>query len=116
MSEFGDSSYQDNTGRRTMTSEQHSSSDIDICRALLNLCIVEDPIWEKISHKLEEPIRSAHVDECVCCQVKHMMEESMYALRKEMRDIHTLINNDFKVLTAIVEDIAKVFLQDTNEE
>ncbi|GJT96667.1 hypothetical protein Tco_1092185 [Tanacetum coccineum] len=124
MSEFGDSSYYDNTERRTMTSEeepsypweQHSSSDIEICRAFLKLCIVEDPIWEKISRKLEEPICSAHVDECVCCQVQHMMEESMYALRKEMREIHTLINNDFKVLIAVVEDIDKVFLQDTNEE
>ncbi|GJX52023.1 hypothetical protein Tco_0280392 [Tanacetum coccineum] len=64
--------------------EQHSSSDIDICRALLKLCIVEDPIWEMISRELEEPIRSAHVDECV--------------------------------LTTVVEDIARVFLQDTNKE
>ncbi|GJW12432.1 retrovirus-related pol polyprotein from transposon TNT 1-94 [Tanacetum coccineum] len=95
--------------------EQHSSCDINICRAFLKLCIVEDPIWEKISHELEEPIRSAHVDECVCCQVQHMTEESLYALRKEMREIHTNINNDLKVLTAVVEDIAIVFLQDINE-
>ncbi|GJR50844.1 putative reverse transcriptase domain-containing protein [Tanacetum coccineum] len=96
--------------------EQHSSSDIDICRAFLKLCIVEDLIWEKISCELEEPISSAHVDECVCCQGQHMTEESMYALRKEIREIHTLINNDLKVLVAVVEDIARGFIQDTNEE
>nr|GEV73992.1 hypothetical protein [Tanacetum cinerariifolium] len=102
MSEFRDSSYHNNTRRRTITQheeafyawEQHSSSDIDICRAFLKLCIVEDPIWEKISQELAEPIRSTHFDECVCCQVQHMTEESMYALRKEMREIHTNINND----------------------
>nr|GEY66869.1 hypothetical protein [Tanacetum cinerariifolium] len=31
----------------------------------------------------------------------------MYALRKEMQEIHTNINNDLKVLTAVVEDIAR---------
>ncbi|GJX30993.1 hypothetical protein Tco_0240848 [Tanacetum coccineum] len=70
----------------------------------------------KISHELEEPIRSAHVDESVCCQVQHMMKESIYALRKEMRERQTLINNYLKVLTVFIEDIARVFLQDTNEE
>nr|GEV45847.1 hypothetical protein [Tanacetum cinerariifolium] len=96
--------------------EQYNSSDIDICRAFLKLCIVEDPIWEKISQELDEPIRSTHIDEYVCCQVQHMTEEKMYALRKEMREIHTNINNDLKVLTVIIEDIARVFLQDINEE
>ncbi|GJY89149.1 hypothetical protein Tco_0503777 [Tanacetum coccineum] len=67
----------------------------------------------KISHELEEPIRSAHVDESVC---QHMMKESIYALRKEMRERQTLINNYLKVLTVFIEDIARVFLQDTNEE
>ncbi|GJU07638.1 hypothetical protein Tco_1124068 [Tanacetum coccineum] len=43
-------------------------------------------------------------------------EEIMYALLKEMREIHTLINNDLKVLTAVVEDIARVFHPDINEE
>ncbi|GJZ76748.1 hypothetical protein Tco_0641420 [Tanacetum coccineum] len=93
MSEFGDSSYHENTKRRILTPkeeasypwEQHRSSDIDICRAFIKLCIVEDPIWEKISCELKEPICSTHVDECVCCQVQHMMEENMYALRKEMK-------------------------------
>ncbi|GJW81824.1 phospholipase-like protein [Tanacetum coccineum] len=88
-------------------------SDIDICKAFLKLCIVEDPIWEKISCELKEPIHNAHVEECVCCQVQHMMEESMYAIRKEMREIHMLINNNLKILTAIVEGIA---IQDINEE
>ncbi|GJZ86911.1 hypothetical protein Tco_0658521 [Tanacetum coccineum] len=85
-------------------------------KAFIKLCIVEDPIWEKISCELKEPIHSAHVDECECCQVQHMTKESMYALRKEMREIHTLIKNNLKVLTAVVEDIARVFLQDINEE
>ncbi|GKG46842.1 hypothetical protein Tco_0504039, partial [Tanacetum coccineum] len=40
------------------------SSDVDICRAFLKLCIVEDPIWDKISHKLKEPLHNTHVDEC----------------------------------------------------
>ncbi|GJV01381.1 hypothetical protein Tco_1334950 [Tanacetum coccineum] len=73
MSEFRDSSYHENIGRRVMTPEeeasypweQHSGGDIDIFRAFLKLCIVEDPIWEKISYELKEPISSAHVDECV---------------------------------------------------
>nr|GEV52692.1 hypothetical protein [Tanacetum cinerariifolium] len=96
--------------------EQHSSGDIDICRAFLKLCIFKDPIWEKIYCELEETIRNTYVDECMCCQVQHMTKESMYALRKEMREIHTLINNDLKVLTVVVEDITRVFLQDINEE
>ncbi|GKA77838.1 hypothetical protein Tco_0784375 [Tanacetum coccineum] len=96
--------------------ELHISSDIDICRAFQKLCIVEDPIWERISSELEEPTRSTHVDECVCCQVQHMTEESMYSLRKEMREIHININNDLKMLTTVIEDIARVFLQDINEE
>ncbi|GJR00318.1 hypothetical protein Tco_0523302 [Tanacetum coccineum] len=75
-----------------------------------------DPIWDKISCKLEEPFRDIHVDECVCCQVQHMMEENIYSLRKEMREIHAFINNDLKVLTAVFEDIGRVFLQDNNEE
>ncbi|GKB79358.1 hypothetical protein Tco_0946253 [Tanacetum coccineum] len=96
--------------------EQLKSSDVDVCKAFLKLCIVEDLIWEKISCELEEPIRNTHVDECVCCQVQQMTEENMYALRKEMREIHTFINNDLKVLTAVVEDISRVLLQDINEE
>ncbi|GJT85520.1 hypothetical protein Tco_1067237 [Tanacetum coccineum] len=123
MSEFRDSSFHYNTGRRSMSQEEeasypweiHSSSDIDICRAFLKLCIVEDHIWEKISRELEEPTRSTHVDECVCSQVQHMTEESLYSLRKKMREIHININNDLKVLTTVIEDIARIFLQDTNE-
>ncbi|GJZ77387.1 retrovirus-related pol polyprotein from transposon TNT 1-94 [Tanacetum coccineum] len=76
----------------------------------------EDPIWEKIFKELEELTRSTYIDECVCCQVQRMMEESLYSLCKEMKDIHININNDLKVLTMIIEDIARVFLQDTNEE
>ncbi|GKE53378.1 hypothetical protein Tco_1488534 [Tanacetum coccineum] len=72
MSEFGDSSFHNNSGRRTMTPEEEEfypweqlkSSDVDICREFLKLCIVEDPIWDKISRKLEEPLRNIHVDYC----------------------------------------------------
>nr|GEV26957.1 hypothetical protein [Tanacetum cinerariifolium] len=78
--------------------------------------VIEDTIWDKISCELEEPIRSTHVDECVYFQVQHMTEESMYALCKEMREIHTLINNDLKGLTAVIEDIARVFFQEISEE
>ncbi|GJW21516.1 integrase, catalytic region, zinc finger, CCHC-type containing protein [Tanacetum coccineum] len=78
--------------------------------------VENNPIWKKVSRKLEEPIRSTHVAECVCYQVQHMTEESMYALRKEMQEIHTLINNDLKVLTTVIEDIAGVFVQDITEE
>ncbi|GJR49321.1 hypothetical protein Tco_1399842 [Tanacetum coccineum] len=124
MSEFGDSSYHESARRRMMTPkeeesypwEQLKSSDVDVCRAFLKLCIVEDPIWDKISCEHEEPICNAHVDECVCCQVQEITEENMYALRKEMREIHTFINNNLKVLTAVVEDIVRVLLQDINEE
>ncbi|GJT70779.1 integrase, catalytic region, zinc finger, CCHC-type containing protein [Tanacetum coccineum] len=92
--------------------ERTLSSNVDICQVFLKLCIDEDPIWEKITYELEEPFRNTHVDECVCCQVQHIMKDNVYALRKEMREIHAAINNDLKVLTAVVEDNARVFLQD----
>ncbi|GJW67398.1 hypothetical protein Tco_0121822 [Tanacetum coccineum] len=119
MNEFGDSSFHNNPGRRMMTPEQEEvypwdqrkSSDLDICKAFLKLCIVEDLIWDKISRKLKEPLRNTHVDECVCCQVQHITEENMHTLRMEMQEIHESINNDLKVLTMIIEDIAKVFFK-----
>ncbi|GKA79983.1 hypothetical protein Tco_0786579 [Tanacetum coccineum] len=86
MSEFRDSSYHKNARQRMMTLEEEESypweqlksSYVDVCRAFLKLCIVEDPIWEKIYCELEEPIQ-----------------------------IHTFINNDLKVLTVVIEDIAR---------
>nr|GFA93483.1 hypothetical protein [Tanacetum cinerariifolium] len=90
--------------------EIYNSSDIDICKAFLKLCIVEDPIWKKISRELEEPTRSTHFDEYVCCQVHHMTEEILYSLRKEMQEIHININNDLKLLSTVIEDISRVFL------
>ncbi|GJV92953.1 hypothetical protein Tco_1540766 [Tanacetum coccineum] len=124
LSNFEDSSFHNNNGIRMMSPdmedyypwEEIKSSNIDICRAFLKLCVVEDPIWEKITCELEEPFRNTHIDECVCCQVQHMTEENVYALRKEMRDIHASINTDLKVLTAVVEDIARVCFHDNNEE
>ncbi|GKB25084.1 hypothetical protein Tco_0864485 [Tanacetum coccineum] len=96
--------------------EELKSGNVDICRAFLKLCMVEDPIWEKITRELKEPLCNTHVDEYVGFQVQHMTEDNVYALREEMREIHASINNDLKVLTAIVEDITKVFLQDQNKE
>ncbi|GJS78636.1 hypothetical protein Tco_0728517 [Tanacetum coccineum] len=114
MSDFKDSSFHNNTERRIITTEEEDyylwdqlkSSNVDIYRPFLNLCIVEDPIWDKIFHKLKEPLRHTHVDECVCCQLQHMTEKNVHALCKEMREIHASINNDLKVLTAIIEEIA----------
>ncbi|GJS60834.1 hypothetical protein Tco_0655618 [Tanacetum coccineum] len=66
MSNFEDSSFHNNNGRRMMSPEMEDyyhweeirSSNIDICRAFLKLCVVEDPIWEKITCELEEPFFS----------------------------------------------------------
>ncbi|GJW33083.1 hypothetical protein Tco_0053115 [Tanacetum coccineum] len=91
-------------------------SNIDVSKTFLKLCIVEDRIWDKISCKLEEPSHDIHVDECICFQVQHMTKDYVYALCKNLQEIHASINNDLKVLTAVVEDIARVFLQDNNEE
>ncbi|GKD81036.1 hypothetical protein Tco_1347875, partial [Tanacetum coccineum] len=118
MSNFEDSSFHNNNGRRIMSFEivnyypweEIKSSNIDICRAFLKLCVAEDPIWEKITCELEEPFHNTHVDECVCCQVQHMMEENVYALRKEMQKIHASINNDLKGSIAVVDDIARLDL------
>ncbi|GKE22766.1 hypothetical protein Tco_1434278 [Tanacetum coccineum] len=124
MSNFEDSSYHNNSGRRIMspemedyyTWEEIKSSNINICRAFLKLCVVEDPISEKITCELKEPFRNTYVDECVCCQVQRMTKEKVYALRKDMLEIHASINNDLKVSTTVVEDIARVFLQENDEE
>ncbi|GJZ21618.1 hypothetical protein Tco_0558657 [Tanacetum coccineum] len=92
MSNVKDSSFHNNIGRRMMSPEledhypweEIKSSSIDICRAFIKLCVVKDSIWEKITCELEEPYCNTHVDECMCCQIQHMMEENMYALRKDM--------------------------------
>ncbi|GJX17239.1 hypothetical protein Tco_0218071 [Tanacetum coccineum] len=105
MSEFDDSSVHNNSRRRMMTPkqeefypwEQPKSSDVDICMTFLKLCIVEDTILDKISSKLEEPLRNTHVDEYVCCQVQHMTEENVHAFHTKMQEIHASINNDLKI-------------------
>ncbi|GJZ55579.1 hypothetical protein Tco_0610772 [Tanacetum coccineum] len=74
MSAFGDSSFHNNNGRRMMAPEMEDyysweglkNSNVDICRAFLKLCVVEDPIWEKITYELQEPFHNIYVDECVC--------------------------------------------------
>ncbi|GJU61179.1 hypothetical protein Tco_1238945 [Tanacetum coccineum] len=81
-------------GRRMMTLEEEEDvnwneircTNIDVCKKFLKLCIIKDPIWERISHKPEEPSRDIHVDECVCCQVQHMTEES--SLQRIARDTY----------------------------
>ncbi|GKA51104.1 hypothetical protein Tco_0744300 [Tanacetum coccineum] len=81
-------------GRRMMTFKEGELIDwddcgggnIEICKAFLKLCLVEDPIWEKINTKLVKPSYDIHVDECVCFQVQQMREENMYALRKEFQE------------------------------
>ncbi|GJR39541.1 hypothetical protein Tco_1215225 [Tanacetum coccineum] len=124
MSEFRDSSYHNNNGRRMIVFEMEDYypweelkySNVDICRAFLKLCVVEDPIWEKITYELEEPFHNSHVDKCMCCQVQHITEENVYSLRNEMQKMHKSINNDLKVLIMVIKDIARVFLQDHNKE
>ncbi|GKA30569.1 hypothetical protein Tco_0716874 [Tanacetum coccineum] len=65
-------------------------------KTFLKLCMVEDLIWEKITRELKEPFRNTHVDEYACCQVQYMMEVNVYALRKEIQEIHATINNNLK--------------------
>ncbi|GJU56550.1 hypothetical protein Tco_1230264 [Tanacetum coccineum] len=48
--------------------------------------------------------------------LQYITKENMHALRMEMREIHASINNDLKVFTAVIEDIAKVFLKDQDKE
>ncbi|GJX23753.1 putative ribonuclease H-like domain-containing protein [Tanacetum coccineum] len=99
MNNFEDSSFHNNPGKRMMSPEEEDyyhweeirSSNVNICRAFLKLCVVEDLIWEKITCELEEPSHNTHVDECVSCQIQQTMEENVYALRKELRDIHALL-------------------------
>nr|GFA55636.1 hypothetical protein [Tanacetum cinerariifolium] len=104
MSEFEESPFHNNLGRRMMTSEEEEeypwnelkSSHIEVCQSFLKLCIVEDPIWDKISCKIEEPSHNIHVDECMFFQVQHMTDDNIYSLCNEMREIHVSINDDLK--------------------
>nr|GEW60655.1 hypothetical protein [Tanacetum cinerariifolium] len=73
----------------------------------LSYALLKTLYGTKISHKLKEPLRNTHVDECVCSLV-YMMEENVHDIHKEMREIYASINNDLKVLTAVIEDIVKV--------
>ncbi|GJS41817.1 hypothetical protein Tco_0566860 [Tanacetum coccineum] len=118
MSEFEGSSFHNNTGKRIITLEEDelinwddfNGGDIEIYKAFLRLSLVEDLIWEKISCKLVKPSRDIHADECICCQVQHMTKKNVYALRRELREIHITINNDLKVLTTTFGDVARLFL------
>ncbi|GJU35740.1 hypothetical protein Tco_1184094 [Tanacetum coccineum] len=72
MSDFKESSFHNNMGRRTMTLEEEEEcpwnklrcGNIDVWKSFLKLWIMKDPIWDKISCKLEEPSHDIHVDEC----------------------------------------------------
>ncbi|GJW14840.1 hypothetical protein Tco_0018973 [Tanacetum coccineum] len=43
-------------------------------------------------------------------------EDEVYELRNKMREIHQSINNNYKALTLVVEDIARVLLKFKNED
>ena len=40
----------------------------------------------------------------------------MFAIRKEIRELHKSMNNDMLVMTAILKDISRVSLQKDDEE
>ncbi|GJX26906.1 hypothetical protein Tco_0233202 [Tanacetum coccineum] len=62
----------------------YSLRHVPIRKSFHKLCLVEDPLWEKINSELVKPSRDFHMDE-YC-------------------------------LNMFIEDLAKVFLQDNNEE
>ncbi|GJV00594.1 hypothetical protein Tco_1329864 [Tanacetum coccineum] len=44
---------------------------VPICKSFHKLCLVEDPLWEKINSELVKPSRDFHMDEYVCLQMQH---------------------------------------------
>nr|GEU91136.1 reverse transcriptase domain-containing protein [Tanacetum cinerariifolium] len=92
------------TLRRMMTYEKEefidwddfNECDIEIYKAFHKLSLVEDPVWEKINSKLVKPSRDIHVDECICCQVQHMMEGNVYALHKELSFFKKIMKNELE--------------------
>ena len=122
--EFVGSSYHFNDGRRMMTREEEesinwddiSSAEIPIIKDFLKLCFVQDDIWTKIEEKLPKPVMNDHTLACACCSTNSVTERNIFAIRKEMRELHKSMNNDMLVMTAVLKDISRVTLQEKDEE
>ena len=122
--EYVGSSYHFNDGRRMMTREEEESinwdnlngAEIPIVKDFLKLCFVQDDIWTKIEEKLPKPVMNNHTLACACCSTKRVIERNVFAIRKEIRELHKSMNNDMLVMTAILKDISRVTLQEKDEE
>ena len=122
--EFVGSSYHFNNGRRMMTREEEDSvnwaningSEIPIVKDFIKLCLVEDDIWHKMEEDLGKPLEDFHTRKCGCCSTNDVIERGVLSTREEIRELHKSINGDMLVMTAILKDISKVFLQDKDEE
>ena len=122
--EFLGSSYHFNDGRRMMTREEEENIDLDningadipIVKDFVKLCFVEDDIWAKIEGKLGEPFENDRTRRCACCTTNDVIERNILTLREEIRELHKSINNDLLVMTAVLKDISRVFLQEKDEE
>ena len=122
--EYVGSSYHFNNGRRMMSREEEESinwddiggAEVPIIKDFLKLCFVQDEIWTKINEKLQKPVMDDHTRGCVCCSTKDVIERNVFAIRKEIREIHKSMNNDMLVMTAILKDISRVTLQKKYDE
>ena len=124
VDEYVGSSYHFNDGRRMMSREEEESinwdnlngAEIPIVKDFLKLCFVQDDIWTKIEEKLPKPVLNDHTLACACCSTKRVIERNVFAIRKEIRELHKSMNNDLLVMTAILKDISRVTLQEKDEE
>ena len=122
--EYVGSSYHFNDGRRMMSREEEESinwdningAEIPIIKDFLKLCFVQDDIWTKIEEKLPKPVLNDHTLACACCSTKRVIERNVFAIRKEIRELHKSMNNDMLVMTAVLKDISRVTLQEKDEE
>ena len=122
--EYVGSSYHFNDGRRMMSREEEESinwdnlngAEIPIVKDFLKLCFVQDDIWTKIEEKLPKPVLNDHTLACACCSTKRVIERNVFAIRKEIRELHKSMNNDLLVMNAILKDISRVTLQEKDEE
>ena len=122
--EYVGSSYHFNDGRRMMSREEEESinwdnlngAEIPIVKDFLKLCFVQDDIWTKIEEKLPKPVLNDHTLACACCSTKRVIERNVFAIRKEIRELHKSMNNDMLVMTAVLKDISRVTLQEKDEE
>ena len=122
--EYVGSSYHFNDGRRMMTREEEESINWDningaefpVIKDFLKLCFVQDDIWTKIEEKLPKPVLNDHTLACACCSTKRVIERNVFAIRKEIRELHKSMNNDMLVMIAVLKDISRVTLQEKDEE